>query len=103
MKGYMYVLKCANEEYYTGSTNNLEKRMEEHNRKEGSNFTWKHIPFELKYHEEFPSIEEAFKREKQIQKWSRKKKEALIAGDIKLLKELSKNHTEFKKNHLRNW
>ncbi len=90
----MYILRCANGEYYTGSTRDLQKRMDEHLRGEGSNFTWKQMPVELIYSEEFNHIEDAFTREKQIQKWSRKKKEALIKGDIELLKELSKNHTE---------
>lgn len=98
MKGYMYILRCANGDYYTGSTHNLEKRMEEHNNGIACNFTWKHMPVELVYHEEFPQIDLAFRREKQIQKWSKKKKEALIRGDIELLKKLSRNHTQNPKN-----
>ncbi len=96
MKGFMYILRCANGEYYTGSTNDLQKRLEEHNNGIACNFTWKHMPVELVYAEEFPHVEDAFHREKQIQKWSRKKKEALINGDIDKLKLLSRNHTEYK-------
>jgi putative endonuclease len=90
-KGYMYILKCSNGKYYTGSTVNLEKRLEEHNLGEGSNFTKGHLPVKLVYYEEFERIDFAFKREKQIQGWSRKKKEALINGNFKKLHELSKS------------
>jgi putative endonuclease len=96
MKGYMYILRCANGDYYTGSTIDIEKRMEEHNKGIACNFTWKHMPVQLVYKEEFSRIEDAFRREKQIQKWSRKKKEALMKGDIELLKRLSRNHTDGK-------
>jgi len=71
--------------------------MEQHERGEGANFTWKHLPVKLVYQEEFFDINDAYKREKQIQKWTRAKKEALIAGDIEKLIALSKNHTEHKK------
>jgi putative endonuclease len=98
MKGYMYILRCANGEYYTGSTNNLEERLNQHLKGEGSNFTWKYLPVKLLYKEEFTNIEDAFAREKQIQKWSRAKKEALMAGDLEKLKALSKNHSEYKKS-----
>src|SRR6187401_326398 len=96
MKGYMYILRCSNGEYYSGSTNNLELRIEEHHQGKCSNFSWKYLPVELIYSEEFNSEEEAFKREKQIQGWSRAKKEALMSGDIEKLKSLSRNHTDYK-------
>ncbi len=51
MKGYMYLLKCSNGQYYTGSTRNLEKRLHEHQAGEGANFTRKHLPVELIYFE----------------------------------------------------
>ena len=89
MKAYMYILLCSNGQYYVGSTKNLEKRLEEHQMGNGSNFTKKHLPVELMYFEEFDSITLAFRREKQIQNWSQGKKEALIKGDIALLKKLS--------------
>ena len=89
-------MKCANGCYYTGSTTNLEKRLEQHKNNEGANFTKKHLPVELVYAEEFARIEDAFYREKQIQGWSRKKKEALIAGNFNKLHELAecKNDTK---------
>src|SRR5512145_1444571 len=79
-EGYMYILECANGQYYTGSTKDLDKRLEEHNAGQGANFTRKHLPVKLVYYEEFQRIDEAFYREKQVQGWSRKKKEALISG-----------------------
>lgn len=86
----MYILICGNGSYYTGSTKNLYLRMQEHQLGQGSNFTRKHLPVKLVYFEEFDRIDEAFEREKQIQKWSRAKKEALINRDFQKLKELSK-------------
>jgi putative endonuclease len=97
MKGWMYILQCSNGSYYTGSTNDLEKRLEEHQNGKGANFTKKHLPIELVYVEEFDRIDKAFYREKQIQGWSRKKKEALINGQMYKLPELAscKNETHF--------
>ena len=75
MRAYMYILLCANDQYYTGSTKKpLNKRVTEHQRGEGANFTKKHVPVKLVYFEEFSRIEDAFKREKQVQNWSSKKK-----------------------------
>jgi putative endonuclease len=97
MKGYMYILLCSNDQYYTGSTNDLEKRLEQHKNGKGSNFTKKHSPVELVYYEEFDRIDEAFRKEKQVQGWSRKKKEALIMEEHNKLHTLSecKNITNF--------
>jgi putative endonuclease len=91
MIGYMYILKCNNDSYYTGSTIDLDKRLKEHNDGLGSNHTKKYLPVELVYYEVFQRIDEAFYREKQIQGWSRAKKEALINSKCYLLPELSKN------------
>jgi len=103
MKGYMYILKCADGSYYTGSTVDLERRVLQHQNGEGANHTKKHLPVELVYYEEFDRIDTAFYREKQVQGWSRKKKEALIANrpeDLHLLS-ICKNeshHKNFKRN-----
>lgn len=102
MKGYMYILLCADGSYYTGSTTNLELRLQQHQAGEGANHTRKHLPVQLLYYEEFQRIDEAFYREKQIQGWSRKKKEALIntaTKDLKIAAECMneshcKNHKE---------
>ena len=77
---YTYILKCCDDSFYTGSTLNLEKRLQEHNAGEGANYTSKRLPLELVYYEEYDRIDDAFFREKQIQGWTRKKKKALIEG-----------------------
>jgi len=92
--GYMYILQCVNGGFYTGSTKNLKRRLEQHKNGEGANYTKLHLPVKLVYYETFNRIDEAFNREKQIQKWSRAKKIALIKNDIELLKQLSKSKTE---------
>jgi putative endonuclease len=91
MKAYMYILKCADGSYYTGSTTELDARVFQHQIGQGSNYTRKRLPVKLVYYEEYARIDEAFYREKQVQRWSRKKKEALINGQFKRLIELSGN------------
>ena len=92
MKGYMYILKCADGSFYTGSTTNLEWRLYQHEIGKGSEYTRKRLPIELVYYEKFERIDEAYAREKQIQKWSRGKKEALIKGKFGTLKKLAKKN-----------
>ena len=89
MKGWMYILECSDGSYYTGSTNNLARRFQEHMSGEGANHTKKRLPVKLVYIEEYSRIDFAFYREKQVQGWSRKKKEALISGELFLLPELA--------------
>jgi len=96
MKGWMYILECSDGSYYVGSTINLEKRIEQHNAGEGANHTKKHLPVKLVYFEEFERIDFAFYREKQVQKWRREKKEALINNKNEDLPELSKNYGQYK-------
>lgn len=74
----MYILECADKSYYTGSTKYLKKRIKEHQKGEGANHTKSRLPVVLVYYEEFDRIDHAFNREKQVQRWTRKKKEALI-------------------------
>ena len=93
----MYILKCNDGTYYTGSTKNLEKRIAEHNNGEGANYTRKRVPVELIYYEEYHRVDLAFQREKQVQGWSRKKKEALISGQHDQLPELAIAYRDLKK------
>jgi len=97
MTGYTYILECANGQYYTGSTKNLARRFNEHRTGQGANFTKKNLPVKLVYVEVYDRIDTAFYREKQIQGWSRKKKEALINNQPENLHELAKcmNDTHF--------
>lgn len=89
MTGYTYILECSDGSFYTGSTIDLERRLEQHQIGEGANHTKKHLPVKLVYVEIFPRIDAAFYREKQIQGWGRKKKIALIEGQEGNLPELS--------------
>jgi len=72
-KGYMYILRCNDGTYYTGSTKDLERRIQEHQEGNGANYTKKKFPVSLIYYEEYDRIDQAFYREKQIQGWGRKK------------------------------
>ena len=88
--GFVYILECSDGTYYTGSTRDLERRIQQHHAGEGAKYTKKRLPVILIYSEEFDRIDAAFYREKQIQSWSRKKKQALIEGRLDELPELSK-------------
>jgi len=77
---HVYILRCADGSYYTGSTVNLEQRLETHRLGIGANYTRDRLPVELVWSSETARIEEAFRWEKRIQGWSRAKKELLIAG-----------------------
>ncbi len=90
-KGYMYILECNDKTYYVGSTLDVYKRLQEHQEGFGANYTRKRLPVKLLYFEEFPNIKQAFYQEKQVQGWSRKKKEALMKGELDLLPSLSKS------------
>lgn len=94
---YMYILECADGSYYTGSTWNLEKRLWEHQQGKGAIYTQRRLPVRLVYFEETDRIDEAFEREQQIQGWSRKKKQALMDGDLERLVEFSKCYSEYAK------
>lgn len=101
MKGWIYILECADGSYYTGSTNNLKLRVAQHQRGEGANHTKKRLPVKLVYWEEYERVDQAFRREKQVQGWTREKKEALILGTPEFLPELAKNYTQFPQTRVR--
>ena len=98
MKGYTYILLCCDGSYYTGSTKCLELRLEQHQNGEGAEYTKKRLPVKLIYYEKYNRIDEAFYREKQIQGWSRKKKEALINGTPELLPKLAIAYRDLRKD-----
>ena len=87
---YMYILQCADESLYVGSTRDLQYRIEQHNSGEGAEYTANRRPVHLIYFEEFDRVEDAFRREKQVQGWGRAKRLALIAGHLDALRPLSK-------------
>ncbi len=75
----VYILECADGTFYTGSTNNLEKRFHAHNyAKHGAHYTKIRRPVVLRYFEEFITYAEARAREAEIKRMSRKEKEKLI-------------------------
>jgi len=87
---YVYILECKDKYLYTGVTNNISRRLVEHNK--GLNescFTYKRRPVELIFHQEFNDIEQAIYFEKKIKKWSRKKKLALANNNFDLLQLLA--------------
>jgi putative endonuclease len=89
---FVYVVECADASYYTGITNDLERRLLEHNN--GADvrcYTFKRRPLVLKYYCQFYDVNQAIAFEKQLKGWSRKKKEALFREDWDELKILSKS------------
>ncbi|MCB0456821.1 MAG: GIY-YIG nuclease family protein [Flavobacteriaceae bacterium] len=92
MKTYfVYILTCSDNTYYTGITSNLSKRIAEHHSgKHKDSYTFTRRPIELVFFAEFTEPTKAIETEKQIKKWSRSKKEALIHGDFENLPNLAK-------------
>jgi len=79
MNNYVYILKCSDKTLYTGSTNNIEKRIKEHNNgKSGAKYTRARRPVKLVYVETFSTLLNALKREAEIKKLSRAQKLLLI-------------------------
>ncbi len=77
---FVYILECSDKSLYVGSTNNLEKRIEQHNHsKSGAHYTKIRRPVYLKYSENFPTLKEARSREAEIKRWKREKKLALLS------------------------
>jgi putative endonuclease len=89
---WMYILECADGSYYVGSTKNLEQRMEQHQSGSGCGYTSRRLPVKLVYREEYDRVSDAYYREKQIQNWSRAKREALINGEYEKLPSLAKKN-----------
>jgi len=81
MTFWVYILRCADHSYYTGHTDNLEKRIMQHETGEIEGYTSTRLPVTVVFTDEFPTREEALARERQIKGWSRKKKEAMMRGD----------------------
>lgn len=75
---YVYIIKNSSDKLYVGVTEDLNKRLYYHNTKQGANFTKYKSRFEIVFEEKYPTLAEARKREIQIKKWRREKKEMLI-------------------------
>ncbi|HRN94311.1 MAG TPA: GIY-YIG nuclease family protein [Chitinophagales bacterium] len=96
---YVYILKCADSSYYTGVTNNIDRRLAEHHN--GINpecYTFKRRPLKLVFNYGFNDVNQAISFEKQLKGWSRKKKEAIINDHWEALKKLAecKNESHYK-------
>lgn len=95
----VYILECSDKSYYTGISSNMESRLYQH--QEGvfpTCYTYSRRPVKLLFCSCSDDVFSAIAAEKMIKGWTRKKKEALIAGDSKLLHELAecKNSTHYK-------
>jgi len=75
---FVYILQCCDQSYYIGSTNDLIRRIHQHNfHKAGARYTKARRPVVLQYHEEFATLSQARKREVQLKKFTRTQKELL--------------------------
>ena len=78
MKYFIYIVECIDKSFYTGYTNDIEKRIKKHNSGNGAKYTKTRLPVKLIYMEEFNDKSSALKREYEIKQLSRKQKEKLI-------------------------
>lgn len=93
MSYFIYIVICKDNSFYIGVTNNLERRVCEHNNgMSDDSYTKTRLPVILIYYEEYKEINEAIRREKQLKKWTHAKKRALIRKQFKILVDLSHNH-----------
>ena len=83
---HVHILLCRDGSYYVGMTSDLERRWQEHTTGRGGHYTRCNPPVRILYTEQFPTRPEAEARELQLKGWTRRKKEALIAGDTARLK-----------------
>ena len=86
----VYILKCSDQSYYVGVTNDIDTRISQHT--EGINpkaYTYRRRPVTLVFQEHFSDVNQAIAFEKQVKGWRREKKEALINRDWNLLPNLS--------------
>lgn len=88
---HIYILRCADDSFYIGRSQNLTSRVKAHNDGRGAAYTFRRRPVELVYSETFRSEVEAVERERQLKGWTTAKKEALVGGDLQRLAYLSKS------------
>jgi tRNA/rRNA methyltransferase len=84
----VYIVRCSDGALYIGHAENIDERLARHNRGEATSFTAHRRPVSLVYSEGFSARKAAVARERQLKRWTHAKKEALIAGDLALLKRL---------------
>ncbi len=91
MAAWIYILKCSDGSYYTGCTTHLEQRIAQHHAGTFEGYTSTRLPVEVVYTSEFQTIHDAIDAERRIKRWTRAKKEAVIAGRWTDLPELSRS------------
>ena len=92
-KYFVYILLCSDKTYYVGVTNDVRRRLHQHH--SGMNtkaYTYSRRPLTLVYQQGFVQIIQAINFEKQVKRWSRAKKEALINGNYNEIKALAKKN-----------
>jgi putative endonuclease len=87
---WVYILECSDGSFYVGSTSDLSARVRVHQSGNGPAYTSKRLPFRLVYSEQQASLQAAVARERQLKRWTRKKKAALVAGNSDRLHNLSR-------------
>lgn len=99
-KYYVYILKCADASYYIGVTNDINRRVVEHQEAhDPSSYTAQRLPIELVHIEICKYVEDAIERKTKLKKWSHAKKTALINGDFKSLRAASKKRNWNRENN----
>ena len=94
MSAWLYILRCADGSYYTGTTRDeLEGRIGQHNAGYFGGYTSTRLPVALVFSQHFQRITDAITAERQVKGWTRAKKEALMAGNFDLLPELARRKT----------
>ena len=91
LAAWTYLLRLKSGQLYIGSTTDLKQRYQDHVNGQACRTTKLDPPIKLVYSESFPTFSEARKREAQIKRWTRAKKEALVSGDLVKLRKLSKS------------
>ncbi|MEO7860837.1 MAG: GIY-YIG nuclease family protein [Nitrospirales bacterium] len=86
---FVYILRCADQSFYVGITQDLDARLKANNDGRGATYTFKRRPVSLVYSERYESDTRGLARERQLKRWSRSKKQALVSADLQKLKRLN--------------
>jgi predicted GIY-YIG superfamily endonuclease len=92
---FAYILECADGSFYVGHTDDLDKRLSQHQGGFGCAWTASRLPVRLVWFQEFATREEARETEHRLKGWSRAKKAALVRGDFNLIRDLSRRARPF--------
>lgn len=93
MAHWVYIVRCSDRSYYVGTADDVASRVARHNAGDGAEYAARRRPVTLVYSEPHPDEASAVRRERQIKRWTRSKKEALIAGDKEALHRLSERRS----------